>query len=104
MIATQENANATAAQAPVARRLYTYEELAAELPETNQPCELWDGELVKSPAPSFYHQEIALRFYRRLHDLERSSRPPSTWCCRHTGPFSRMWPTSPRSASTLSNA
>ncbi len=68
MIATQENANATAAQAPVARRLYTYEELAAELPETNQPCELWDGELVMSPAPSFYHQEIALRFYRRLHD------------------------------------
>ncbi len=72
MIATQENR--TAAQAPVARRLYTYEELAAELPETNQPCELWDGELVKSPAPSFYHQEIALRFYRRLHDWVSSSR------------------------------
>jgi Uma2 family endonuclease len=53
--------------APVKRR-YTYEELVAELPETNQPCELWDGELIMSPAPSFYHQEIVLGFYRRLHE------------------------------------
>ncbi len=65
MIATQENRTAT--QGPVARRLYTYEELAAELPETNQPCEFWDGELVISPAPSFYHQEIAFRFHERLN-------------------------------------
>jgi len=48
-------------------RLYTYDELVAELPETNQPCELWDGELIMSPAPSFFHHEIALRFYRQLH-------------------------------------
>ena len=47
---------------------YTYDQLLAELPESNQPCELWDGELVMSPTPSFYHQEIALTFYRALFD------------------------------------
>src|SRR5436190_3927478 len=51
-----------------AKRLYTYDELVAELPETNQPCELWDGELIMSPTPSFFHQEILLNVYRRLHD------------------------------------
>src|SRR5437764_10535489 len=50
------------------RRLYTYDELVAEMPETSQPCELWDGELIMSPTPSFFHQEIALCFYRLLHD------------------------------------
>src|SRR2546425_3962560 len=49
------------------KRRYTYEELVAEMPETNQPCELWDGEIIMPPAPSFDHQEIVLRFYRRLY-------------------------------------
>jgi Uma2 family endonuclease len=40
----------------------------AELPETNQPSELHDGELIMSPAPSFWHQEVAFRFQRVLHD------------------------------------
>ncbi|MEK7675135.1 MAG: Uma2 family endonuclease [Verrucomicrobiota bacterium] len=40
--------------------------MAAELPETNLPTELWDGELVMSPAPSFFHQEIVARFYKLL--------------------------------------
>ena len=53
---------------PEVRRLYTYEELLAEMPETNQPHELWDGELIMSPTPSFLHQEIAFRFQRALHD------------------------------------
>jgi Uma2 family endonuclease len=52
---------------PPARRLYTYDELVAEMPETNQPHELWDGELIVAPAPFFGHQEIALRLYRALH-------------------------------------
>jgi len=51
-----------------AKRRYTYEELVAEMPETNQPCELWDGEFIMSPTPSFYHQEVALGFYRQLYD------------------------------------
>ncbi|PWU07982.1 MAG: restriction endonuclease [Verrucomicrobia bacterium] len=52
---------------PQPNRLYTYDELVAEFPESNQPCELWDGEIILSPSPSFDHQEIVLRFYRRLH-------------------------------------
>src|SRR6266576_4041096 len=53
---------------PSSVRRYTYDELVAELPETNQPHELWDGELIISPAPFFSHQKIALRFYRTLDD------------------------------------
>ncbi len=56
-----------ASEAPPPRR-YTYDELIAELPETNQSCELWDGELIMAPAPHFAHQKIALRFYRKLDD------------------------------------
>jgi Uma2 family endonuclease len=36
--------------------------------ETNQPHELWDGELIMAPAPFFDHQKTVLRFYRRLDD------------------------------------
>jgi Uma2 family endonuclease len=53
---------------PETRRLYTYDELVAEMPETNQPHELWDGELIMAPAPFFDHQKTVLRFYRRLDD------------------------------------
>jgi Uma2 family endonuclease len=49
-------------------RRFTYHQLVAELPETNRPCELWDGELRMSPAPSFQHQKIAFRFGRFLDD------------------------------------
>ena len=51
---------------PTEPRRWTFAELAAELPETNLPTELWDGELVMSPAPSFFHQEIVARFYKLL--------------------------------------
>jgi Uma2 family endonuclease len=70
MIATETNSQL--AQANPSKRLYTYEELVAELPETNQPCELWDGELIMSPAPSFYHQKILLRFYEALVTFVRN--------------------------------
>ena len=36
--------------------------------ETNLPHELWDGALIMSPTPSFYHQEIVFRFHRALYD------------------------------------
>ncbi len=49
-------------------RRWSYAELVAELPETNQPCELWEGELIMSPSPTFFHQKIVLRLYRHLHD------------------------------------
>ena len=47
-------------------RRWTFEELASELPESNLPTELWDGELLMSPAPSFDHQEIVDRFHDSL--------------------------------------
>ncbi len=47
-------------------RRWTFEGLATELPESNLPTELWDGELIMSPAPSFLHQEVVARFYKSL--------------------------------------
>lgn len=47
-------------------RFWTFAELEAELPESNRPTELWDGELIMPPSPSFEHQENALRFYEAL--------------------------------------
>ena len=47
---------------PKARRRWTYDEMAAELPETNLPTELWDGELIKSAAPRPSHQRIVFGF------------------------------------------
>ena len=58
----------TAIDTQAARRRYTYDELLAEMPESNLPHELWDGELIMPPAPFFDHQEISLRFYRALFD------------------------------------
>ncbi|MCS7220052.1 MAG: Uma2 family endonuclease [Anaerolineae bacterium] len=51
------------------KRLWTYEELAAELPETNRLTELWDGELVMPPSPTPLHQEIVARLARALGDF-----------------------------------
>jgi Uma2 family endonuclease len=50
------------------KRLFTYDEVVAEFPETNEPCELWDGELIISPSPSFFHQKIVIRVSRWLDD------------------------------------
>jgi len=49
-------------------RRYTYDELVAEMHESNLPCELWDGEVIMSPAPSFFHQKVVFRFSRKLYD------------------------------------
>jgi Uma2 family endonuclease len=47
--------------------------MAAELPESNLPTELRDGEIIMAPAPDWYHQEIVIRF----HDYLRA------WVRRH---------------------
>ena len=60
---------ATKTRVPARRaepRRWTFAEMLAELPETNLPTELWDGKLVMSPSPSFFHQEIVVRFHDRL--------------------------------------
>jgi Uma2 family endonuclease len=54
------------------RRRWTYDELLAEVPESNQPSELWDGELIMSPAPSFFHQEIVACLYKLLDQWVRN--------------------------------
>jgi Uma2 family endonuclease len=46
---------------------WTYERLCAELEETTQPCELWHGQLIMSPAPTPFHQLIALRLQDALY-------------------------------------
>lgn len=48
--------------------------MVAELPEANLPTELWDGKLVRSPSPSFFHQEIVDRFHDMLKAWVRAHR------------------------------
>lgn len=55
--------------AAIERRLWTYSELLATLPESNRPIELWDGEVIVTPAPTPQHQEISMRLERRLVDF-----------------------------------
>jgi Uma2 family endonuclease len=59
---------------PEAKRLWTYEEMAAELPETNLPTELWDGEIIMSAAPFALHQRVVLRLARIMEDHVRAHR------------------------------
>ncbi|MEO6181681.1 MAG: Uma2 family endonuclease [Verrucomicrobiota bacterium] len=55
-------------------RLWTYAEMVAELPETNQPVELWNGEIIMSPAPHPDHQTIVLNFAAALREFVAASR------------------------------
>jgi Uma2 family endonuclease len=78
---------------PKEPRRWTFDALVAELPESNLPTELWDGELVISPAPSFLHQTIVARFYRMLDawvERHRLGQRPrwlrSTWSSHRTVP------------------
>jgi len=63
---TASKSNARIRAKRLADRRWTFDELVTEVPESNQPMELWDGELIRAPAPSFFHQEIVARFYDRL--------------------------------------
>lgn len=40
--------------------------MVAELPETRQPTELWNGEIIMSPAPHPNHQRIVRNYFRKL--------------------------------------
>ena len=59
---------------PKAKRLWTYDLMLAELPESNLPTELWDGELVMSPAPTPSHQTIVGSFYRAIDAFVRDNK------------------------------
>jgi Uma2 family endonuclease len=59
---------------PKAKRLWTYDEMLAELPETNLPVELWDGEIIMSPTPTPSHQRIVLRLTRLMDDFVREKK------------------------------
>jgi Uma2 family endonuclease len=60
-------------EAPKAIRRWTYDEIVAELPETNRPTELWDGEIVMTAAPFAPHQRLVLRIARLLEDHVRGA-------------------------------
>ncbi|HKQ38711.1 MAG TPA: Uma2 family endonuclease [Verrucomicrobiae bacterium] len=51
------------------KRYWTYDELLAEMGESNEPMELWDGELIMSPTPTPKHQTIVLSFASRLREF-----------------------------------
>jgi len=54
---------------PRSRKLWTFSELTAKLSESNIPTELWDGELIMSPAPAPSHQDIVLNFASLLRSF-----------------------------------
>src|SRR5215203_5445053 len=47
-------------------KLWTYEELVAKFPESNQPMELWNGEIIMPPAPDSDHQRSTFNFAMAL--------------------------------------
>jgi Uma2 family endonuclease len=74
---------AEAKQAPVTEplftsisetKIWTYDDLFEKFGETNQPVELWNGEICMAPAPTPYHQRITFHFARVLSQFieERS--------------------------------
>src|SRR5580658_8604352 len=57
---------------PKIERLWTYDEMVAELPETNLPTELGDGATIMSPTPTPSHQTIVMGILRALDDFVRA--------------------------------
>jgi Uma2 family endonuclease len=53
-------------------KLWTYDELCAKLPESNQPMELWNGELIMYPSPDVDHHDSTTGLYRALDSWVRS--------------------------------
>lgn len=61
----------------VARKLVTEREFL-ELPESTMPIELVDGEVIVSPSPSFWHQEVLTRLVERLRSWASIASLPVT--------------------------
>lgn len=51
------------------KRLWTFEQLLAEVPESNLPTELWDGELIMAPSPTPVHQAVVARLARTIDEF-----------------------------------
>jgi Uma2 family endonuclease len=62
-------ATATLPQPEARKRLWTYDEMVAKLPESNLPMELWDGELIKSPTPNPTHQRLVFNLASLFRDF-----------------------------------
>lgn len=61
-------ATATLPRPAARKRLWTFDEMVAELPESNLPVELWDGEVIQSPTPNPSHQRIVLNLAQLLSE------------------------------------
>jgi Uma2 family endonuclease len=62
-------ASLTRPSCPKPPRLWTYTELRAEWPETNQPIGLWNGEIVTAPSPSPGHRDLIFNLARAFPAL-----------------------------------
>ena len=67
-------ATATLPRPAKAKRLWTYDEMLAQLPETNQPTELWNGEIIMPPAPCPSHQSLVANFWELLNRFVKAKR------------------------------
>ena len=55
-------------------RLWTYDEMCAEFPETNSPTELWDGEIVMGAAPTPKHQATVGELYNAIRNFVKTNK------------------------------
>src|SRR5262245_52068271 len=54
-------------------KVWTYDDLVAMgEPQDGRKYEIFDGELIVSPAPAMWHQEVLKRLFREFDHLERS--------------------------------
>jgi Uma2 family endonuclease len=63
---------------PVATAPFVSEADFLSLPESNQKAELVDGEVIVSPSPSYWHQEVLTRIVGALRDWARGQTVPLT--------------------------
>ncbi len=59
-------ATATLPRPAARKRFWTFDEMLAELGESNLPVELWDGKIIMSPTPRPNQQRIVSRFYKLM--------------------------------------